>query len=301
MRHFSGEICGLRLLMEDELDLIAGGEGEDTDDVPPPPPEQVDEIVVTGHRVKTDYDVGQLFRFLGTGDSLSGGNYGGDDGNNSNNNNNEKDCRQTQIEYDQSAVDNFGDSALATKFSNAIEQQSDRMRGMPAGLTITAPGGGTFTTGTELKALWSKADFTVTGVVPAAGYGGAAAANGGNPQLAVYADYLDDYMLNDTTEAWYFFHEIAHTTASGVAMNKAAYQAWVANPGGVTYANSTYFADNERVMNTVAANIASQFGYNLRANYSNVAFGYLSTGYEVGGTSGSITPDTAGSGPGGTC
>ena len=33
MRHFSGEFEGLRLLMEDELHAISGGEGEDTDDV----------------------------------------------------------------------------------------------------------------------------------------------------------------------------------------------------------------------------------------------------------------------------
>lgn len=33
MRHFSGEFEGIRPLMADELNLIAGGEGEDTDDV----------------------------------------------------------------------------------------------------------------------------------------------------------------------------------------------------------------------------------------------------------------------------
>ena len=32
MRHFSGDLQGLRLLMEDELELVAGGDGEDTDD-----------------------------------------------------------------------------------------------------------------------------------------------------------------------------------------------------------------------------------------------------------------------------
>lgn len=42
MRHFSGEFGGLRLLMADELDLIAGGEGEDTDDVPDPPRDDID-------------------------------------------------------------------------------------------------------------------------------------------------------------------------------------------------------------------------------------------------------------------
>lgn len=38
MRHFTEELVGVRLLLEDELDLIAGGDGEDTDDNPNPPP-----------------------------------------------------------------------------------------------------------------------------------------------------------------------------------------------------------------------------------------------------------------------
>lgn len=33
MRHFSGDSGGIRLLMDDELERISGGEGEDTDDV----------------------------------------------------------------------------------------------------------------------------------------------------------------------------------------------------------------------------------------------------------------------------
>jgi hypothetical protein len=33
MRHFSGDTEGMRLLMDDELEKVAGGEGEDTDDV----------------------------------------------------------------------------------------------------------------------------------------------------------------------------------------------------------------------------------------------------------------------------
>lgn len=54
MRHFSGEFSGIRLLMSDELLEIAGGEGEDTDDVPPPPPEP-DEIVVNGQRLPNNF------------------------------------------------------------------------------------------------------------------------------------------------------------------------------------------------------------------------------------------------------
>jgi hypothetical protein len=52
MRHFSGEFSGVRLLMEDELLMIAGGDGEDTDDVAPP---EVDEIVVNGVPLPPQY------------------------------------------------------------------------------------------------------------------------------------------------------------------------------------------------------------------------------------------------------
>ena len=300
MRHFSGEFEGIRLLMADELDAIAGGDGEDTDDnTPPPPPDQINEIVVTAGRSYIDYQLGQLFHFNGFGSTPTGGSYDPY-------NQDIPDCRQTQVEYDVTAT-NGGqlNGAEAEKFSSAIEQQSDRMRGMPTSLSISGPLG-TFTTGTELKALWSKSDFIVTGTAPQPGYGGSAGGNGGNPLFTVYDQYLPSYMANDATEAWYFFHELAHTTANGKVMNAAAYTAWEAaynaNPAAAgLYKDSIQFANNERVMNTVAANIASQFGINLRTAYSNVDHGYLSNGYEVSGTGGSITPDIWGSGPGGTC
>jgi len=50
MRHFSGDFKGVRLLMLDELDAIAGGDGEDTDSPPAPDPEQPD-IIVIGTRI----------------------------------------------------------------------------------------------------------------------------------------------------------------------------------------------------------------------------------------------------------
>jgi len=57
MRHFSGEFEGIRLLMEDELDLIAGGEGEDTDDVQRPDLVNEPDIVVNGKRFKQGVEV----------------------------------------------------------------------------------------------------------------------------------------------------------------------------------------------------------------------------------------------------
>lgn len=51
MRHFSGEFSGFRPLMLEELDVIAGGDGDDTDDVPTPI--EPEEIVVNGIRQDT--------------------------------------------------------------------------------------------------------------------------------------------------------------------------------------------------------------------------------------------------------
>lgn len=66
MRHFSGELDGLRLLMADELDLVAGGDGEDTDDNP------VAEITVTG-----SYNAGaQPISPFSFGSYYYGGGYG---------------------------------------------------------------------------------------------------------------------------------------------------------------------------------------------------------------------------------
>lgn len=53
MRHFSGEFSGVRLLMADELVQIAGGDGEDTDDVQPPP--EMEEVVVNGQALSDNY------------------------------------------------------------------------------------------------------------------------------------------------------------------------------------------------------------------------------------------------------
>jgi len=59
MRHFSGEFEGIRVLMADELDLISGGDGEDTDDVQPERPDLAAEsdIVVNGKRYKQGVEV----------------------------------------------------------------------------------------------------------------------------------------------------------------------------------------------------------------------------------------------------
>lgn len=300
MRHFSGEFEGVRLLLADELDAIAGGNGDDTDDVvEPPPPDQINEIVVTAGRSYVDLPLGQLFFFHGFGGMPSGGNLDPYDLD-------IPDCQQMQIEYDATATSGGqlnGDQAEG--LSNAIEQQSDRMRGMSTSLAVAGPSG-TFTTGTELKALWSKVDFIVTGTPPQPGYGGSAGGTAGNPLFTVYDDYLPSYMKNDATEAWYFFHELVHTTANGKVMNAAAYAEWEkaynANPAAAgLYKDSIQFANNERVVNTIAANLAAQYGIDLRTAYPNVEHGYLASGYEVSGTGGSITPDAAGSGPGGTC
>lgn len=295
MRHFSGELDGLRLLMADELDLIAGGDGEDTDENPQPPPTDLGTITVTANSTYFNLELGQLLHFYGTGQGVTGGAYNYYPGQPS-------DCRLTQIEFDASATANTNSQSQSQPLSNAIEQQSDRMRAIPDSLTVDHPNSTSpFTTGAELKSLWSKGDFVITGLPPQPGYGGSAVANNGNPVFTVFADNLPGYLLNDAREAWYFFHELAHVTHNGVLFNEAAHNAWLADPQGVPYEQSVHFAANERIMNTVAASLASLFGFDLKSAFPDVAHQYLSAGYEVSGTPSQLVPDTAGSGPGGTC
>lgn len=77
MRHFSGEFKGVRLLMADELDQIAGGEGEDTDDVPPPV--EGDDIIVNGQRLPNNYYYSPPIVTGGGGFGAGGGGNGPED------------------------------------------------------------------------------------------------------------------------------------------------------------------------------------------------------------------------------
>jgi hypothetical protein len=298
MRHFSGELEGLRLLMADELDLIAGGDGEDTDDQPQPPPTELEQIVVTANVTTQSFIVGQLFHFYGTGGTPTGGGVGGVGGGPPT-----PDCKETQVEFDASATADPDAPAIVAQLSNAIEQQSDRVRAIPNSLVVDYPTADyPFTTGAELKSLWSKTDFIVTGIADQPGYGGRVEVVGGSPTNTVMLDYLPSYLANDAREAWYFFHELAHATARGQELNAVAYSNWQSNSGGVAFANSWQFQGNETIMNTVAANLASLFGIDLRSSYANVPHGYLGAGeYGVSGTPATLTPDTANAGPGGTC
>lgn len=58
MRHFSGDMDGIRLLMADELLLIAGGDGEDGDSVPE---EEITEVIIKGQRKPSTYSGGGVF------------------------------------------------------------------------------------------------------------------------------------------------------------------------------------------------------------------------------------------------
>lgn len=294
MRHFSGELDGLRLLMADELELIAGGDGEDTDDVPEPPPTRLDEVVVNAHVTYYDLALGQLYHFYGTGGQPTGGSfnyYPGQPG----------DCHLTQVEFDETATADPATQGQAATFSAAIETHSDRMRAIPDALTIYYPNSPTtvFTTGAELRQLWSMTDFVVTGGQLGGIAAGTADRNGGNPILSIEISEMSNFMSDGARQAYYFFHELVHTTLESNGMYNEAYAAWQSNPQGVGFQQSSYFINNERAVNTVAANLASLFGIDVKAAVD-APHGYLAAGYETTG-SGQLTPDSANSGPGGTC
>ncbi|PLR20995.1 hypothetical protein SGCZBJ_21405 [Caulobacter zeae] len=260
-----------------------------------PTPNQVEGIVVTPNSTMQNTLVGQLIHFHGQGSATTGGGILGGIV--------VPDCREMQIEFDAAATAAPDAGDQASEFSKAIESQSDRVRALPDGLEVNSSlVGGAFTNGVELKQLWSLTDWIVTGITPAPGYGGSANANGGNPINTVYNGYLDNYLVTDARQVWYFFHELAHSTANGQALHAMAYADWQANSPGVAWENSTQFAGNEQFMNSVAASLAALFGYDLRSEFPNVGHGYLPEGdVDVLNSPSSLTPDTANAGPGGNC
>lgn len=269
----------------------------------PSEPTTIDDIYVTGNRLYYSPMMAQLIYFYGYGGTPTGGNvsYGGGGGYPGPT----PDCQQTQVEYDATATADPLAQQNAQAFSDGIEEHSDRMRALPTSVTLTLPGETTpFTTGSELRDLWARADFTVTGQTLPPGWGGYSNANGGNPQFEVGVANFGVYMFDQSSRAWYFFHELIHVTEQGQARYDAAYQQWeqrrATDPSyTLDWGQSHYFSNNEALTSGLAADLAMLFGIDVRANHPET-HGYAPPG-TVTGVTGTLTPDTAGSGPGGGC
>ncbi|AXA92728.1 hypothetical protein [Massilia sp. YMA4] len=233
MRHFSGEFDGVRLLMEDELDLIAGGDGEDGDENPTT---TLPTVTVVGNRDNTkSYFMPNLFIWGGGGTG-----YGGPVPEPTDESAVRVDVKITRplTADEQKAVDALVKSVQDT--TNAVAAIPDNAR-----VTLA---NGQSVTGAELKQIWAKTDIVVNeqGFTYRNGTTrGEADYAGGNPQVSFNIDNLTGYAANPGGTNYLPLHELGHMTNAGRTENERL-------------ANGQSTNDmNERVANDIAWAIAS--------------------------------------------
>lgn len=240
MRHFSGEFSGVRLLMLDELEAIAGGEGEDTDDVPT----DFDTITVHGEADGSDTFFVPLFW---TTSPFGGGSGGGDS--------NPETVDQESVHVDV----NFGRNLTETEqkavdaLNDTIQEINKTLNHIPDNARITLSNGQTVT-GQELKQIWAKTDIGVNDVghrYANNSYTSEANYNGGNPQVNVNINVLVNYNAVPGGMNFFALHELGHMTEAGRNTHMAL------NAGGMTAAEHQV---NERLANDIARAIANNGG-----------------------------------------
>ena len=225
MRHFSGELDGLRLLMADELDLIAGGDGEDTDDVTTLPPVIVTATPPPGYSGVGQYYFGNSWwgpynnaTFYSipedsTLGSAAAGNFAAsrvsDDG--------------TLTGIDASQLASVKDALKAQ-----IAHNYDLVHALPD--TYLYDINGQIMMGSEIKTLFDGQHWTLSNMTSLAqGYSGSNVFDGATGQFNVTINYASalGYMQNGADGIDYLiFHEMAHNTYQGVNTHASQYQAW---------------------------------------------------------------------------
>ena len=228
MRHFSGEFHAIRLLMEDELDLIAGGDGEDADEIPV--------VTVVGHADHTQsYYIPNLFMW-GVGPVTAGA---GDP--------EPTDASSIHIDVKITRPLSAAETKAVNDLAISIQNITSALSLMPDNEHVTLSNGMSVT-GAELKDLWSRTDFTINEIkFPYANESGRGEAdyNNGNPAIALNIDTLVGYDGLAGGMNYLPLHELGHMTAAGQAEN-------------IAYgANTASYDQNERLANDIAFAISS--------------------------------------------
>lgn len=266
MRHFSGEFPGMRLLMLDELDAIAGGGGEDTDTVAH---NDVSEVVVTATTTGTTYSM-PLFTNFSSWGGWSGAVQG--DGNP-----NTTDSESVSADINFTRPLTGTEQAAVNSLVQSIRDGSELLASIPDSAHVTMWNGQTVT-GAELKQMWQNTDFTINeaGHVYANGTTrGEANYNNGNPQISINIDTLVGYAANGPIGTNYVvLHELGHMTVAGRAFLTSAYS------DGVFTAQEDH--DNELLANDIARGIGSSGGVNANGDW--ISMSIVNSGPGFSGT-----------------
>lgn len=245
MRHFSGEFTGIRTLMLDELDLIAGGDGEDTDEATGA---ELNEIVVKQvDGIKTYANNLTLTNFA---DWLSwAGRAGLGDGNVSTN-----DAESIEVNVNITRALTATEQAAVDHLNQSIQKVTDAIAKIADNAKITLSNGSTVT-GAELKQIWQNTDFVINENENYANQSGRGEANASTQTVSFNIQTLVDYNANAAGTDYLALHELAHMTSAGVASNNSV---WA--DGVLTAAENTA---NETLANDIAKAIGTQGGITM--------------------------------------
>lgn len=231
MRHFSGEFDGLRLLMEDELDLISGGDGEDADEIPT--------VTVVGHsdNTKTYYMTNLAYWGVGpaTGSATSP---------------EPTDASSIHIDVNLKRALNADEQKALDHLVDSVQKTTAAVNSIPDSARLTLSNGQSVT-GAELKQIWSNTDFVINDnnfVYSNGTTRGEANDNNGNAVVSFNISTLTGYDAVANGMDYLPLHELGHMTAAGKFEN-AAYGSGAASNN-----------QNEQIANDIAYAIASYAG-----------------------------------------
>lgn len=249
MRHFSGEFEGMRPLMADEIEAIAGGDGEDTDDVT-----TLNQIVV-----KPDAD-GTVMHYIPLVWSFG---FGGNPGTTLDNPE-PSDNASISVDVNISRTLSDVEKNAIEQLKTTVDQLTFWFDGIDNNATMQLSDGRSVS-GSELKSIWSMTDFVVNDNVT---YGNGTTRseadwNGGNPFIQMNLGQLVNYVNHPGGMNYLILHELGHMTSAGRDMNSSV------------WADGVYTVDetnaNEQYANDIARGIANSVG---AAIVDNPTYGY---------------------------
>ena len=236
MRHFSGDFDGMRLLMEDELDLIAGGDGEDGDELPTLPT-----IYVVAEPDRTSWYMPNFYS------------WGGSPGLNSPDAPEPTDASAVRMDVMFTRQLTADEQQAVNALAQAIQNTSAAIDAIADNAQIKMPDGRTVT-GAELKGIWKNTDFVINenGHQYANGTDrGEANYNNGNPVVSFNISTLTAYSHLEGGMTYLPLHELGHMTS----IAREQYQ----------NTNASY-EENERLANDIARAIADNVGHTILNN-----------------------------------
>lgn len=234
MRHFSGEFTGLRLLMEDELELIAGGDGEDGDELPEPA--KLPEIIVKATADKTVFYIPNPAIWAVGGSTVETPEP--------------KDEAAIHIDVNIQRPLTAEEEQLIKELAKSIQKANEAINAIPDKAKVTLPNGKSVS-GQELKEVWKNTDFVINdnGFKYKNGTDrGEADYNNGNPIVSFNMSLVKSYGDSEAAMNFLPFHELAHMTSAGRDQNAAFVSGKSTND------------QNERLANDIARAIANYSG-----------------------------------------